>query len=385
MTTVLVTTGRADFTSVAALCIELAETANHEWCLWVTGDHDESTILDWAGSIRVDYRRIRFGPTWHRGENTEMPLEWLGDFTTWIGKSIESLGPSLMVLVGDRSELLPVASAALTREIPIAHFSGGDLTLGSTDNLVRFALSVMANYHFVSNEEHAKRLIALGESPRRVFLSGEPALSLIPKSPQYSKSFFLDKYELSDVEEFALLTYHPAARLSSDLEIELSAIFTSLESYVGGLLITASNADMRANIVNSRLRDFAQAREHTTIVNALGPIFYYEAMHHAQFMIGNSSSGLWEAPTIGLPVINVGDRQKGRLRGSNVIDVGGEVPEIRDAIKTVMLRGHAPESNPYGTNDSAKIAVKFLAVAKNDTFTIQKDFSGKLVSNLNED
>jgi len=370
---------------VAALCIELARTANPEWCLLVSGDHHESLISDWVESSRVDYKRIRFGPSWHRGENAEMPLEWLGNFTIWIGEAIESLAPSLVVLVGDRSELLPAASAALTREIPIAHFSGGDLTLGSTDNQVRFALSMMANYHMVSNKEHAKRLIGLGESPEHVFLTGDPALSLLPKSPRYSKSFFLDRYELSGKEEFALLTYHPPARHSSNLEIELSAILTSLESYDGGLLITASNADWGANIVYAQLHDYAEVREHTTIVSALGPTFYYEAMHYAQFMIGNSSSGLWEAPTIGLPVINVGDRQKGRLRGGNVIDVGGEVPEIRDAITTVMLRGHVPESNPYGTSDSAKIAVRSLTLVKNEVLAIRKDFAGNLFSSSNED
>lgn len=372
MTTVLITTGRADFTSVAALCIELARTNSSEWCLLVSGDHNETTMLDWATSIEIDLKRIRFGPTWQRSETTEIPLGWLGDFTTWIGKTIESLNPSLVVLVGDRSELLPAASAALTREIPIAHFSGGDLTLGSTDNQVRFALSMMATYHLVSNQEHANRLTAIGVCPEKLFICGEPALSLIPAAPLYPKSFFLDKYGLYGAEEFALMTYHPPAMHSSNLEVELNAVLTGLNAYSGGLLVTASNGDPRASIVHDLLNEYARQRENVTVVEALGPIFYYEAMHHAQFMIGNSSSGMWEAPTLGLPVINIGNRQKGRIRGDNVIDVSADPCAIHEAIESAVLLTHTPGHNPYGTHNSAAVAVDLIASIENANFDIRK-------------
>ena len=249
------------------------------------------------------------------------------EFTAYFSKN----RPEVVFILGDRWEMLAVASAASMLRIPIVHHSGGDLTQGSADNQTRYALSCLSHLHFTAHEQHKERLIAMGEEPWRVFVSGEPSLQAV--------------YELSDNTDlgfqqdkpFVLGTYHPSSFESVTLEQQIKTFIQALEMIEGHqVVLTAPNPDGESGIILERLEAFAKSRPDVHLIKSMGTKAYYAAMRKAVFMIGNSSSGIWEAPSFGLPVINIGRRQEDRLRAVNVIDVGYDLDSIRTAIKKAI-------------------------------------------------
>ena len=331
----------------------------------------EGTSVD--GSLSVAW-----GPLGSAYAPTELSVEWLADYTRWITATIATVKPDLLLLTGDRYELLPAATAALLHQVPLAHLSGGDITVGSVDNQVRFAISMMSSVHFVSNVEHAHRLVAMGENPLRVHLVGDPALDDIPEHPLMTRAAAFGMLGLAPNEHLALVTYHAPTIGSDAWSRELDAILMALSSFDGAVVITGTNGDPNSGEVAVRLDAFAKGHSNTVLIESLGQDLFYDVLHHASFMIGNSSSGIWEAPSVGLRVINVGDRQAGRIRGGNVIDVEADVAAISVAIAFALNEAarQRPErtQNPYAQPDSAKRVVDGLQAIRLDVELMRKNF-----------
>jgi UDP-hydrolysing UDP-N-acetyl-D-glucosamine 2-epimerase len=274
--------------------------------------------------------------------------------------AFDRLAPNLLVLLGDRYEALAAAQTAMAARIPIAHIHGGEATEGLIDEAIRHAVTKMSHLHFTSAEQYRRRVIQLGEQPDRVFTVGAPGLDNIRETT------LLDRKELEEAIGFkfaktnVLVTFHPEtlSELSSSLPFgQLLAALDSMDNT--GIVFTKANSDTDGRVINKMIDDFVAKDSNRSIsVTSLGQLRYLSAMGIVDAVIGNSSSGIIEAPSMGVPTVNIGGRQAGRLRASSVIDCDETVEAISIAIEKALspdFRNFASKiSNPYGDGKAAK-------------------------------
>jgi len=255
--------------------------------------------------------------------------------TMLLTDSFEKLDPDLVLLLGDRFEAHAAATSALLMNIPIAHIHGGEITEGAIDEQIRHSITKMSYLHFCSTEIYRHRLIQMGEDPSRVFNTGAPGIDNIINLKLLSKIELEKKIKWKFSNKTALFTYHPETLSNNDLAKDLNEIFDTLENSSLGVLFTYSNADNGGRIINNKLEDFCkQNPKKFKVVKNLGQVNYLSAMSHVDLIIGNSSSGIIESASFGKPVVNIGNRQSGRLKGVNIIDT--EVKELSESIKIAL-------------------------------------------------
>jgi len=262
----------------------------------------------------------------------------------------------IVVLMGDRHELLPLAQGLLLRSLPIGHLSGGDVTEGVIDDSVRHALTKLSHLHFCTTERAAQRVLQMGEEPWRVSVTGEPALDGLAEAAGRTSRWQAGELGFPLERPLALVTYHPPTLTPERLEPELEAIVTSLGE-ARTIIATHPGAEPGAPKIVARLQRWS-AHDHTVhVLPELGPL-YAPLLARADVAVGNSSSGIVEAPTFKTPVVNVGDRQRGRVHPINVIDVPGDRTQVREAIHRALdpsfrasLEGLI---NPYGDGHAAE-------------------------------
>lgn len=341
----------------------------------------------------------RFGETWRDIEaagfriDRKISMPWMGDSgvsnaravgrgVTVFAEALAALKTEIVVLLGDRFELLAPATAALLLRIPIAHLHGGELTEGAIDDAVRHALTKMASLHFPATEAYRKRIIQMGEAPGRVFNFGAPGLDALHGFVPMSRQELERDLGLSLEEPAALVTWHPVTRDAQSADAQMRPLLRALE--VSGLnaVFTAANADAGGARINQRLRSLcARNPRRFRFVPHLGHRRYLSCLARFAVMVGNSSSGLTEAPSFRLPVVNIGDRQRGRVRAANVIDVPCSERAIRDAVRRALsprfrssLRGM---NNPYDRFHDGRVSRRISAVLKKtklDSRLLMKEF-----------
>lgn len=267
--------------------------------------------------------------------------------------------PDFVFILGDRWEMLPVAQAAFLLRIPILHHSGGDVTQGALDNQVRYSLSCLSHFHFTALEEHSQRLLKMGEESWRVKTVGEPALTEI-KCLALDRDQFYQMAGLEKNESFILATFHPTTYDSIPPKDQISVFLKTLEMIPEAIILTAPNPDPGSMFFLNELEKFSKLHPRVKLHKSLGARLYYAAMASATFMVGNSSSGIWEAPSFELPVLNLGDRQSDRVRAVNVIDVSLNLNEIENGLKKIRNQTFRSNlegmQNPYG-NESVNTIV----------------------------
>jgi UDP-hydrolysing UDP-N-acetyl-D-glucosamine 2-epimerase len=250
----------------------------------------------------------------------------------------EDLQPDIVVLLGDRFEILAAATAAMLQRIPLAHIHGGESTEGAVDEAIRHAVSKMAHLHFVAAEPYRRRVIQLGEQPERVFNVGAPGLDYISRAQLLDRKAFEQSinFELGTVN--FLITYHPETLSAADSLHAIHQLLTALQHFPQAKLIfTAANADINGRAINQVVADFVeQQAQRCVLFTSLGQIRYLSALRHVDVVIGNSSSGIIEVPVFRKPTVNIGDRQAGRLQASSIINCQSEVAEIVQAIEQAL-------------------------------------------------
>ncbi len=248
------------------------------------------------------------------------------------------LVPDIVVVLGDRYEILAAAEAALVANIPIAHIHGGEITEGAIDDSIRHAITKMSHLHFVAAPEYRNRVIQMGENPAYVYEVGAVGIDNIVKMPLMSLDELEQNLQFSLGEKFFLVTYHPVTVTAARKADALQNLFDALDAFPDyRVLITKSNSDAGGREINRRLDVYAAARKDRVFCHAsLGHLRYLSAMKHATAVVGNSSSGLLEAPVLKTPTVNIGARQKGRLRYPSVIDCLEETGPIADALRKVV-------------------------------------------------
>jgi UDP-hydrolysing UDP-N-acetyl-D-glucosamine 2-epimerase len=307
--------------------------------LIVTGTHLEPAFGHTVDVIEADGFHI----------NARVPIELSGDTpvsiarstglaTSGIAEALETLSPDIVVLLGDRFEMLAAATAATICTIPIAHIHGGEITEGAIDDAMRHAITKLSSIHFVAAEAYRNRVIQLGEHPDTVFAVGAPGLDHISRTELLSADDVAKALEIEPGASYFLITMHPTTRAHVAVEDEIDALLRALTDTQDHIAIfTGVNADAGRDIIAERIEAYvANNPSRSRVFNSLGQVRYLSAMKHAAVVVGNSSSGIIEAPAFGVPTVNIGDRQKGRLRATSIIDTVPNKKSIYQAITKAL-------------------------------------------------
>jgi len=373
---ILAVTGtRADWGLLVPILTLLRADPRFELEIAVTGQHlmPGSPSLDAIGkdSFEVDHH-IDMGLT--KDDSSKALTQAMGLCVAGSGAVFDKSKPDLCLVLGDRYEMLCVVSAALMSRVPVAHLCGGDLTYGAFDDAIRHAITKMSALHFVTNADAARRVQQLGEDPAHVIVSGSPGIDRILAQPIVARDEFLAEVGLHRDSEFILVSFHPET-LSTDKAEQLSGLMEALAAYPEvGLLLSGSNADPGGRAIDHAFAAIAQDRKNAVFHASLGSRLYFSAMAHASLLLGNSSSGLYEAPSFGIPTVNVGDRQAGRPRASSVIDCAAEPAAIKKAIERALSLDCRDVENPFGDGRAAEIIVETLAQIDRPAKLIKKTF-----------
>ena len=271
----------------------------------------------------------------------------------------------LLVILGDRLEMLAAATAALPFALPVAHIHGGEVTEGAIDEQVRHAITKLAHLHFAAAEPYARRIRQMGEEPWRVHCVGAPGLDRLAALATLPRAALAARLDLALRRPTLLATFHPATLEHADTARQVDELAAALAAVEGDLVISYPGADTAHRAIVDRWTALASSRPGTRLAPTLGEEVYASLLREADVMIGNSSSGIIEAASFALPVVNIGTRQQGRLRGPNVVDVGHGRDEIAAglarALAPAFRRGLAGMRNPYGDGAAAPRIARVLA------------------------
>ena len=274
--------------------------------------------------------------------------------------AFKELKPDIIVILGDRYEMIAAAIAAYLMRIPIAHIHGGETAQGAMDEAIRHSLTKMAALHFTATKDYQHRVIQMGENPSRVFNVGAPGLEYLRQIKSLSREALFRELKLDQNRPVALATYHPVTLENKTAEKHMRNIFGAIKKTNLQVVFTKANADIEGKKINRMIHAFCRSkRGRFKIADNLGTKKYVSCLKYFNLMIGNSSSGLIEAPMFKMPVVNIGDRQNGRVRAKNVIDTGYAVEQIVRGINKA-LSGSFEKSlkdlkNPYVRYQDGKV------------------------------
>jgi UDP-hydrolysing UDP-N-acetyl-D-glucosamine 2-epimerase len=378
-----VTTSRADFGLLRGLLKAIRADSALRLQVIASGMHLAPKFgRTWrdieAEGIRID-RKISLRLT---GDSSVANLKSIGVGLNGFAEAFAELKPEIVVLLGDRFELLAPAISALMLGIPIAHIHGGELSEGAIDDSIRHAITKLASLHFATTETYRRRIVQMGESPNRVFNFGAPGLDQLYGSTPLSRPQLERELGFSLEDPAALVTYHPVTRETDSAEAQVKCLVAAIKASGLKAVFTMANADARGALINARLQAVcAQTPERFKWIPHLGHRRYLSCLKHFAVMVGNSSSGLTEAPSFRLPAVNVGDRQRGRVRAANVIDVACSRAAVLRGIKRAIsssfrasLRGMR---NPYDRFHDGRASERIKDVLKQVVFSddlVKKSF-----------
>jgi UDP-hydrolysing UDP-N-acetyl-D-glucosamine 2-epimerase len=370
-----VTTSRADF---AALYWPLRDLASHpdvDLKIIALGPHLSaefgSTVreIEQAG-LRVDARIECL-----LSSDTDVGMaKTIGLATLSLADCLGAMRPDLLLVTADRYEMLAPASVALALRIPVAHIEGGEISEGAIDDAVRNALTKMSHVHFTSTELACARVISMGEEEWRVHRTGAPSLDHLRRSPLLNREQLQQRLAIDLSQPSAIVTYHPTT-IARDTTREADALFEALKAVPEQLLFCYPNADAGSRALIARIDSFLAERTGRVFVN-LEPLVYWSLLRQAEFLIGNSSSGIIEAASFALPAVNVGIRQQGREHGRNVLDAEPDAVSIPDCIQTARSQEFRQSlqgiTNPYGDGCASQRIVSVLTSLSFDEDLLMK-------------
>jgi UDP-N-acetylglucosamine 2-epimerase (non-hydrolysing)/GDP/UDP-N,N'-diacetylbacillosamine 2-epimerase (hydrolysing) len=286
------------------------------------------------------------------------------------------LEPDLVVVLGDRFETFAAAQAAMFMRLPMAHLFGGDITEGAVDESTRHAISKMSHLHFTSNRDSTRRLMQLGEDPARIHTIGSPGIDAIKRLKLMDRETLGREVGMPLGPRNMLVTFHPQtieAGQSVNALDELFAALSTLEPEFR-LFFTLANADAEGRALNGRIEAFVASRANSIAVASLGQLRYLSLMNQVDVVVGNSSSGVLEAPSLNVPAVDIGDRQKGRERASSVFNTPAERNAVMAAISKALIRGRQPTVSPYGDGESSQRFADAIAAVPDFRELLKKGF-----------
>jgi GDP/UDP-N,N'-diacetylbacillosamine 2-epimerase (hydrolysing) len=360
------------------VCVVTGTRAEYGLLRWVMEGIRDSDLLELELVVTGAHLSPEFGCTYQDieadGFTIDRKVEMLlsSDTAVAISKSValaiagmaeafDELKPDIVLLLGDRYEIWAAGVSATLARLPIAHIHGGELTEGLVDEAIRHGLTKMAHLHFVSADVFRQRVIQLGESPDRVFTCGAVGLDSIAREPLMSLDALQSSIGVKLGQRNLLVTFHPVTLESDSALSQMESLLNALDTFPDvHTFITLPNADMGSRGIVSLVHDYVGRRPRATAFTSLGQVRYHSLMHYTDGVVGNSSSGLIEAPAMHKPTVNIGSRQDGRIRAASIIDCEPETGSIIAAIRTlysIEIQSKLSDvTNPYGVpGGSAKI------------------------------
>jgi len=363
-TIAVVTSSRADYSHLYWPLHDLARHEDVDLKLIVLGAHLSPQFGETVKEIEKDGLPIAARLECLLSSDTDVGMaKTLGMAVLSLADLLGQMRPDLLLLIADRYEMLAPAAVALTLRIPVAHIEGGEISEGAIDDAVRNALTKMSHIHFTSTEGARARVIAMGEEPWRVHRAGAPSLDHLRRSRLFDIHELEQRLELDLNRATAVVAYHPVT-IMRDTTQEADSLFAALREVNAQILFCYPNADAGSHALLERTTAFLSTRSDARVYVNLDAVTYWSLLRQVALLIGNSSSGIMEAASFALPVVNVGFRQKGRERARNVLDAE---PETR-AILAKIARATSPEfreslagmTNPYGDGHASEKIVQVL-------------------------
>lgn len=370
-----ISSSRADVGIMAPVWQALAAEKDLELCVLLTGMH---LVDDKAARAAIpEAASVYCGGADLGGGGRGEAARAMGAISAFVADVNEAWNPDLTVAVGDRLDMIPGVLATIPFDVPIAHLHGGELTYGAVDNDIRHAMTKLAHLHCTASVEAASRLSEMGEEAWRIHVTGGPGLDMILNVPELSAEEFASQVGLASVEGLRLVTVHSETR-APDPTVSLEPVLAALATDPAPTLFTAPNSDPGGARIRSRIDAFVEQHSWCVFQETLGSKRYANALRHAAVMIGNSSSGLIEAPLFGLPVINIGDRQEGRQRAANVCDCAADAPSIALCMKEIQQTPRRTRGvSPYGDGKSGPRIARVLKDAVGQPNLLRKRHSTK--------
>lgn len=361
------TSSRAEYGLLRPLMAEVASRRKLSLQVIASGTHlSEAHGATWreivADGFPID-ARVEMAVA---GDDAEGVALSAAQVLSGVAGALVRLKPDVLVLLGDRYELLAAAQAAVLARVPIAHIHGGEATEGAIDESIRHAVTKLSHWHFAAAEPYAERIRQMGEALARVWNVGAPAMDNIAALDPVPKDALEVFLGLPLRAPAFLVTYHPVTLEDDGGLAAMQALLAALDAGSGSVVITGANADPGGNAIRASLQAFADDHpDRVVLVESLGARRYLSLMRHVDAVVGNSSSGLLEAPAVGVPTVDIGPRQQGRLRAPSVLHCGESEAEIRQALDTALSPAHraiaARRESPYGQPGAARRIVDLLA------------------------
>jgi UDP-hydrolysing UDP-N-acetyl-D-glucosamine 2-epimerase len=360
----VVTTSRADYSHLYWPLRELAGHPEVDLRLVVLGSHLSPELGYTVREIENDGFRIDARIECLLSSDTDLGMaKTIGVATLSLADALGQMRPDLLLLIADRYELLAPASVALALRIPIAHIEGGEISAGAIDDAVRNALTKMSHVHFTGTESARRRVIAMGEAEWRVHRTGAPSLDHLRRQTLFTREQLESRLQLDLGRPTTLVVYHPVTLLR-DTTQEAEALFAALASLPEQILFCYPNADAGSRALIERTRSFlSQGRQGRLFVN-LDSLTYWSLLRQMDLLLGNSSSGIMETPSLALPTVNVGRRQEGRERARNILDCSPDASSILEKVRVArsgeFRRSLGGMTNPYGDGHASERIVQVL-------------------------
>ena len=366
----IVTGSRADYGLLYLLIKEIKVDINLKLQLVVTGMH-------LSREFGLTYKEIEK----HFNINEKINIQLSSDTSVGISRSMSiaqrsfsktfnKLKPDIIVVLGDRYEIFSATSAAMIAKIPIAHIHGGEITEGSWDDSIRHCISKMAHLHFTATKEYRNRVIQLGEDPRRVFNVGGMGIENIKRLKLLDKNEFEKSINLKLNKKNILVTFHPATLEYKTVKKQFQELLNAINGLKDtNIIFTKSNSDTDGKIINHMIDDFVNKNSNKSVgFISLGQLKYLSALKYVDVIVGNSSSGILEAPSFKIGTINIGDRQKGRIKAKSVIDCYPDHKSIKNAFIKIYSKKFQEQlkkvKNPYGDKHASKRIIKVIKKIK---------------------
>lgn len=291
-------------------------------------------------------------------------------------EALDRLRPDLLVLLGDRFEILAAAEAALIARIPIAHIGGGDTTEGAFDESIRHSITKMSQLHFVTSDVAARRVRQLGENPAHIYNVGSPGIDQIKRLKLLDREALEVALGFKFKKKNLLITFHPVTLDFQTAEEQIQQLldaFSQLGAEVG-LIFTKPNSDTDGRVVIRMIDNYVAKYSNASSYTSMGQLLYLSTIAQVNVVVGNSSSGLYEVPSFKKPTVNIGDRQKGRLQATSVINCMPQCKNIRRAILTALKTDCSGTINPYGDGNSSLNILEKIKQISNPQALIKKRF-----------
>ena len=363
----VITATRAEYGLLKPLIDAINQSNDYHLQLLVTGTHLSNEFgMTWkaieADGYKIDAKvEMLLSSDAPAGVSKSLGLMCIG-----LGDAFESLQPDFIIVLGDRYEMVGVATVANLFNLPIVHIHGGEITQGALDDNFRHAITKLSHVHFASTAEYRQRIIQLGECPDKVFEVGAIGIDNIKNMTLLSRNELSESIDLDLSQPYFLVTYHPATVGASDVNIEIDDLIAALLSVPDTQsIITMSNADVGGRLINQRLEYWqAQYPERISLFTSLGQLRYLSAVKHCLAVVGNSSSGILEASSLKRPTVNIGNRQKGRAQATSVINCSIDVENIIEALNIAISEDFQMKAiqvtNPYGEGKATPEIMKQL-------------------------